>query len=95
MTNEPEHIIDPKLDDAALDTFLTSKDVLELQSLFSRLQEKQLSSEVELSPLECRAAITITRILRRTNTGPAKAKKPRKTTEVTDADLDALMKMDI
>jgi hypothetical protein len=77
---------------------LALRDPLELQRLFNDLVAKQAASlddpenAPELSPAECRFAITLTRILRRTNTGPAKAKgkkkEPKKKT--TQADIDAM-----
>lgn len=51
----------------------------------------------DLSPRESRAAIHLTRLLRRTNTGPARAKgakKPKKA-ELTAAAIDSLMNDDI
>lgn len=56
-------------------------DPLTLQSWFNSISEKQDAyisapeTAPELTPEECKFAILLTRILRRTNTGPAKAKR--------------------
>lgn len=77
MTNLPLEYLD-KEDD------LAKCDPLDLQKWFNLGVEKNLlntanpETHPELTADECRLMIQITRILRRTNTGPAKAKSAGK-----------------
>jgi hypothetical protein len=74
---------------------LAALDPLTLQAMFSELHEKQLAANRGegdgLTAEESRFAISITRILRRTNTGPAKAKTTRaKKPKITATDIDKM-----
>lgn len=84
------------------DEALMALDPMELQRLFqigaikqdAHMENPEVNSE--LTPEECRFMITLTRILRRTNTGPAKAKtKTAKASKkaTTQAAVDKLFDM--
>ena len=79
---------------------LPETDPLELERLFSCLRDKQLAANAgEGAPLtadESRYAIAITRILRRTNTGPKKARAAStKKKKMSSDDLAKLLGGDI
>lgn len=81
-------ILNPEVDLALIDPAALSRRFMELTAK----QVKANSGDgEEISPDECREAIAITRILRRTNTGPAKVKRTKK--EKAKVDIEALLKM--
>lgn len=63
--------------------------VFELQGKLAELQKK--AKDAELSQDEIREAIGIIRTLRRTNTGPAAAKKKATAVKKGQIDLDTLL----
>lgn len=77
---------------------IEKRDPVELQRWFSIIAQQQDAHTAdpdnvpELTSAQCRFAITLTRILRRTNTGPAKARAPRKSKapKMTQDDINKL-----
>jgi hypothetical protein len=96
----PEELPVSEIDHLAL-----SNEFYELQAMAQKAQElerKQDAGEtltadevqlLEALPDAMRRAVTITRILRRTNTGPAKAKAPRKSSKkaLAQSEIDKLI----
>lgn len=68
---------------------MPTDDMLEVQSEWESLHRKSLTSE--LSREELQRAIELVRVLRQTNTGPARKKRALKG-PLTDDALDALLK---